>query len=46
VHVRPLNHARPTFGMLPYLCNDFSNANLDGNGHHLSKRAAVCGNLA
>ena len=46
MHTRPLNHARPTLGMLPYLCNDFSDANLDGRGDCLSERSTVCGNFA
>ena len=45
MHARPLNHGRPTFGVLPYLRNDFSDANLDGRGYHFAERPAVCGNF-
>ena len=45
VHARPLLYGLPTFGMLPYVCNDFSDANLDGRGYHFPECPAICGNF-
>ena len=45
MHARPLNHGPPTFGVLPYLRNDFSDANLDSRGDHVAERPTVCGNF-
>jgi hypothetical protein len=45
MHARPLNYGRTTFGMLPYLRNDFLDANLNGRGYHFAEGPAVCGNF-
>jgi hypothetical protein len=37
VDARSLEHARPTLGVLAYLRDDFSDANLDSYGNHVAE---------